>query len=161
MGVLDHNRLDILAMYYLLAKLVEISETDGAVLDRADDVFSLSKLYQRRKDVTKVLKITNRLDEVSEAGRVVSPDMLYFRSLVFKRAGQLPEAVKLWLDLCQSESAEAYHANLELAKYYEHKERDYQTAKGFALRAAELALPGETRQKELARRLSRLNRKLK
>lgn len=156
-GILEHNRWDILTMHFLLERLVEVAQTEGEVLDETDDLYSLQRLYQRRKDAGRVMKLCERLTE-QEA--VEEPDICLFQAMAFKRSGEWGRAVELWELLSADNTRVGYEANIELAKYYEHRAKQPQQA----IRAVELAaknLP-ESRiaVRELERRLNRLKSKL-
>jgi hypothetical protein len=82
-------------------------------------------------------------------------------ALTLRRAGHLEAAVRVWQEQADEPGMWGARAQVELAKYYEHQRRDYETA----IRAAEAALiatsiwdQSQSRLAvlELERRLSRL-----
>ncbi|MBU0983628.1 MAG: ribonuclease H-like domain-containing protein [candidate division Zixibacteria bacterium] len=156
--VLEHNRWDILAMYFLLLTVSEAFVTEGESLTHTDDVYSLSRVYGRRKDTKRVIDLHRRLDE--ETGATLSADVLLYHSLALKRAGDWGGAVRLWQRLSGMEAAEAFDASIELAKYYEHKSEDLAAAYEHARTAERLGARGISRSRDLQKRLSRLLSKL-
>ncbi len=157
-AVLKHNRLDILSLYYLVNLVAEAFQSGGETLTEVDDLHSLSRLYGRRRQTDKVEDCYRRIDDL--AARRLPDDIVLFHSLNFKRTGDLSRAVTLWQQLAQSQSREGFLANLELAKYFEHRARDYQQALECTRRAERLFTPSAGMRNALRRRLSRLQRRL-
>jgi len=156
--VLEHNRLDILSLYYLVNLVAEAYQSEGETLTEVDDLHSLSRLYGRRRQTDKVQDCYRRIDDLTD--RRLPEDIVLFHSLNFKRAGDLPQAVALWQQLSQSQSREGFLANLELAKYFEHRARDFQQALECTRRAERLFTPSTRVKSALRRRLSRLQGRL-
>ena len=96
-----------------------------------------------------------------ETPELLAEDILWFNSLAYKRAGRWEEALRIWQGLAESESREGFLAGIELAKYFEHKQRDIETAYRHASRAKLVCPPVRTHQDQLAYRLERLKRRLK
>ncbi|HKK21989.1 MAG TPA: ribonuclease H-like domain-containing protein, partial [candidate division Zixibacteria bacterium] len=157
--VLEHNRLDILSLFYLVDHIASIHRSRGEVLDEVDDLHSLSRVYSRRRDQATVQSIIDRMEGSGDSE--LADDIILFNALNFKRANALDRAVPLWHRLSQIDSREGFWANLELAKYYEHREHDPARAYLFASRARDICPYGETRQQQLVLRLERLLAKLR
>jgi uncharacterized protein YprB with RNaseH-like and TPR domain len=156
--VLEHNRLDILSLYYLVNLVAEAFQSEGETLTEVDDLHSLSRLYGRRRQTDKVQDCYRRIDNLAD--RCLPEDIVLFHSLNFKRVGDLSQAVVLWQQLSESRSREGFLANLELAKYFEHRARDFQQALECTRRAEQLYAPSAGTRIALHRRLSRLQRRL-
>lgn len=156
-GVLEHNRWDILAMYFLLDRLVQVISSEGALLDELDDVYSLQRLYQRRKSSKQVMKLCQRLTETEE---IVEPDMKLFQAMAFKRSDDWDQAVSIWQNLADVRGRVGYEANIELAKYYEHRQKDPGQALKVTMNAGENVPSGAVRERALAKRLKRLQGKV-
>lgn len=158
-GVLEHNRLDIVSLLFLLVTVARAYQSEGQTLDRTDDLHSLSKFFGRKKNHQQAANICNRLQQ--EEGNVLADDIVWYQAQVFKRTGQLDRAVPLWEKLTESSGRESYLANLELAKHHEHRTKDIDIAMRYA-RAAKAAGVLSIRQKELLyKRVTRLSLKLK
>lgn len=155
--VLEHNRYDILTLYFLLHHIHEIFATNGDSLEAVDDIYSLSRVYGRRKQTETVVELYRRLEE---AGEDIDDDCLLYHAMAFKRSDQWPQAVELWQQLAGSRSREGYLASLELAKYHEHRTRDYKTAVTFVRKAMKAAPDNPRHYEALAYRLQRLESRI-
>ena len=156
--VLEHNRYDILTLNFLLHHIHEIFATNGESLDAADDIYSLSRVYGRRKQNDTVVELYRRLEE---SGLPVDDDCLLYHAMAFKRSGQWPQAIELWHQLVDSDSREAFIANIELAKFYEHRQRDYSQALHFAQKARKVLPEGKVHREALNNRVTRLQLRVK
>lgn len=157
-SVLEHNRFDILSLYFLLRRIDEVFRSEGASLDSTDDLYSLSRVYGRRRQPDKVVDNFESLQQAS--AQPLNTEVVYYHSIAFKRQGNWSRAVELWLSLSEQACREGYEACLELAKYYEHRAKDCQKALDFAHRARRIGTPSRSRQDSLKARLERLKRKL-
>lgn len=151
--VLEHNRYDILTLNFLLHHLHEIFATNGESLDAADDIYSLSRVYGRRKQNDVVVDLYRRLES---SGSPVDDDCLLYHAMAFKRSGQWPQAIELWHQLTESDSREGFLASIELAKYFEHQKKDFGRALEFARRAGDLLPDGRAHRDALTNRIRRL-----
>jgi uncharacterized protein YprB with RNaseH-like and TPR domain len=157
-GVLEHNRLDIVSLFFLGGLLASVFQSDGEALTEIDDIHSLARLYGRRRQFKRTAELFHRID--SDDNAPLSPDVLLYHAYNFKRHGDWDEAVRLWQQLDGQSGREEYWAHLELAKYFEHRRPDLQAALRHAEAAQEVSPYGESHQKRLRARLIRLRRKL-
>jgi uncharacterized protein YprB with RNaseH-like and TPR domain len=155
--IIEHNCLDIVSLAFLADHIAQVFATAGESLSEADDLHSLARVYGRRRQNDRVTDIFERL---AHGNSDLDDDVILFHASAFKRSGRWEQAVALWCRLEGTDSREAYWANLELAKYYEHQTRDLQRAVDCAKRAREICPYGTTHQTQLKRRLSRLNLKM-
>jgi uncharacterized protein YprB with RNaseH-like and TPR domain len=162
-GVFYHNAMDVVAMAALLAHMNDMIECpyEGKVQHGLDFV-ALGKLFEDFGHWDSAAKLFERglefgLDE-SDFGVAVKR-----LSILQKRRGDLEEAVRLW-----EESARRGHlyAFIELAKHYEHKQRDVKSAlkwtKSAFKRVEKADMPEYMRNYwmgEIEHRMERLNRK--
>jgi hypothetical protein len=153
--VLEHNRIDILAMFFVLEQVAGIFETDARSLEHAEDLYSLSRVYGRRKENRKVLEVLDSQTNASD-----DPEVIFYHSLALKRAGRWEEAVASWNSISSDESKSGVLANIELAKYHEHRSRDYKQALSFAKLARRQRWLSEGDFDRLRHRISRLKSKL-
>ena len=162
-GVFYHNAMDVVAMAALLAHMNDMIEGpyDGKVQHGLDFV-ALGKLFEDLGHWEDAARLFERgLEfELNESDFGVAVKRL---SILQKRRGDMDEAVRLW-----QESAKRGHlyAFIELAKYYEHKQRDVKSALKWtksALKHVEKTdLPDYMRKHwtgEIEHRMGRLNRK--
>lgn len=158
--VFVHNALDILSLVTLAA------EINGLLRDAFEhdalhplDAFSLASIYERLGQSQQA----RQAYEWALAQRLpleTQREALCRLSLLHKRTGDIERAVRIWHTLRAEGSV---FASVELAKYYEHQERDYLQAAELvreALASASLAGTGQCAAVELEHRLARLMRKL-
>lgn len=162
-GVFYHNAMDVVAMAALLAHMNDMLESpyDGKVQHGLDFV-ALGRLIEHLGHWDEAARLFERGLEsgLDEADFGVAVKRL---SILQKRRGDLGEAVRLW-----EESAKRGHlyAFIELAKYYEHKQRDVKSALKWAKSALKVVeksgMPAYERRhwlEEIGHRMERLNRK--
>ena len=162
-GVFYHNAMDVVAMAALLAYMNDMLESpfDGKV-QHGLDFIALGKLFEDLGHWEEAARLFERglESELDESDFGVAVKRL---SILQKRRGDLSEAVRLW-----KEAAERGHlyAFIELAKHYEHKERDVKSAlkwtKSALKRVKKTDVPAYMRKywtSEIEHRLERLNRK--
>lgn len=162
-GVFYHNAMDVIAMAALLTHMNEMIQNpfEGRV-EHGLDFIALGKLFEDLGHHDDAARLYERglelgLDE-SDFGVAVKR-----LSILQKRRGDYGEAVRLWKQAAQSGHI---YAHIEMAKYYEHKERDVRSARQWAISALKEAeradLPAFMRKHwldEIAHRLARLERK--
>jgi uncharacterized protein YprB with RNaseH-like and TPR domain len=162
-GVFYHHAMDMVAMAALLAHMNEVIENpfEGKV-QHALDFIALGKLLEDLDHWDDAARLYERGLEsgLDEADFGVAVKRL---TALQKRRGDFEEAVRLW-----KKAAKLGHiyAHVELAKYYEHRERNLKNALKWAISArreverAELeAYVRKHWLEEIARRLARLERK--
>lgn len=164
-GVFYHNAMDVLAMAALLNYMAQMlaAPLDNTI-EHALDLVAVGKLYE-------ALEQFEMAAELFEAGMARNdlPEAHYWTtqhrlSFLQKRRNNLAAAVEIWR--LATEGRQIY-AHVELAKYHEHKQRDYQQALHWTQAALDLLnAPNASRHErrqwlgELKHRLARLQRKL-
>ena len=166
-GVFYHNAQDILSLAALTALAGRVFEEpfENGV-EYGEDLYSLGRLYLH-------LGMSHRAEHALRAALDADlPDTLrektvFHLSFYYKRQGRWEEAIDLW-DQAISENHGRLYAFVELAKYYEHRVKEFEKAKELVLRAIEvvesslLTRPiwwSERRSAELDHRLRRVRRK--
>lgn len=135
--VFSHNEQDILSLHKLLFHYIKLfRQRDFSSIDH----FNASKYFFNSK---KLLIAEDILTSLKESD-LKSIKLL---SSVYKRQGDFKKAVVLWLELIYSEEEFDPFPYEELAKYYEHKEKDYKEA----LQVTEAALKKQEVLKSLER----------
>ena len=157
--IFEHNRLDVVSMATLTAHLVEILTAQStAKYTHTDDYLAAARLLLKRANATGAQKILDIFQE--DTCSDFSLQSKKKLAQLYKRTGRMDEAAHLWQQMAACEPVEFY-AISELAKYLEHRERDYPRAKdiiGNAL-AGNNTFSGDERD-SLSHRLKRLNAKL-
>jgi uncharacterized protein YprB with RNaseH-like and TPR domain len=164
-GVFYHNRIDVLSMVTLAGRiggLLTAPSAHGAA-DGRDDL-ALARLYERLGRIDEaVAAYTRACAAPLAADRDLADHDLSF---LFKRLGRLDEAMDIWQ---RQLGGGAVYPYVELAKQYEHRLRDDETAHRLTMEAitwveahrSELGIyaAGELLA-ELQHRLERLARRL-
>jgi uncharacterized protein YprB with RNaseH-like and TPR domain len=162
-GVFYHNAMDILALAALLNHTAGLlSDPLNGQVEHGLDLMAIAKLYEDLGRWDQAARIYERglemeLDESDFAQAVQR------LSILQKRRGDLDQAVRWW----EQAAAEGHvYAYVELAKYYEHRQKDYTEALRWSRAALahvnEADFPPYARQywlEELEHRASRLERK--
>lgn len=162
-GVFYHNAMDVVAMAALLAHVSELLEDpyNGRV-EHGLDFVALGKLFEDLDHWDEAARLFERGLELGlgEADFGVAVKRL---SILQKKRGDLDHAIRLWEQAADKGHIYAY---IELAKHYEHKHRDVESAIKWAKAARDEAeradLPAYIRKhwlNEIDHRLARLWRK--
>ncbi|HPI32052.1 MAG TPA: ribonuclease H-like domain-containing protein [candidate division Zixibacteria bacterium] len=122
--VLQHNRHDIVSLYFLAAVLAEVFESRGERLSEIDDLHSLARVFNRRRDFDLVVDLNRRVESLAgtpdpladhpdpradraqpgghPGARALPADVLFFHAQTHKRRGEYDEAVVIWKQLASS-----------------------------------------------------------
>jgi uncharacterized protein YprB with RNaseH-like and TPR domain len=124
-GVFYHNAMDVVAMAALLSHTAQMLEDpfhEG--IEHGLDVIALAKLYEDLGQWDTAARLFERGLEKG-IGEENSSETVRRLSVLQKRRGDFKEAVPLW-----EQAADQGHiyAFIELAKYYEHRQRDPKSA---------------------------------
>lgn len=157
-AVLEHNRFDILSLYFLAQLIEKAYRTNGHTLEHTEDLYSLSRFFERRSEPDKIERVFER---VSEQGIAVQPEAALHFARNFKRRQKYEMSVEIWKKVASEKDKQGFRACLELAKYFEHQAKDYLGALEFAGRAAKFDMATSEHITALEKRVGRLNRKLK
>ncbi len=156
-----HNRLDVLSMAALTAHLTEMIAAEGTGPARRppQDLLAAARLLMHRGDKAGARRMLTELRSASCPVTVQQACRLL--SLTHKRAGEWPQAVEIWEDMI-SRTPDDVFALVELAKWHEHRARDYEQALNLArhaLHVLPLSAPGAERE-IILRRIARLERRI-
>jgi uncharacterized protein YprB with RNaseH-like and TPR domain len=151
--VLEHNRLDLLSLAAVAAVILEMVREGAAVVRERHDCFALGRLLEylgQLGDAERCFAAAALDDGMLErdVDRMVRADALHWLALYRRRTRRFDESAEL-----RREALEA------LAIHHEHRAKDLESARVFALRALELA-DDARRVDEVRHRLGRLSRKL-
>lgn len=161
-SVFYHNVVDVLSMVTLATVLGHHLTAPDAAGIHAVDRYSLGRLYET----------LGRADEAAAAYRRALADSLppdvrrvARRRLSFlcKRQGWWDEALTVWQAVVEEEETTVY-AHVEMAKYYEHRAREFGVAVRYTRQALDRVTTSDwdrcqTLGEELEHRLRRLERK--
>lgn len=155
-GVFYHNEIDVISLAALFIHinnllLNQLSETERDSRDAVSVALSLSKLgiWDLSETFFKDGLEQGLPREIqNEAARNFANSL--------KRQGRWEEAVSYW---CSAAENSDFQACIELAKYYEHRQRTYKTALQWAQQAAHIATEQHMNLSEINHRLERLAEK--
>jgi uncharacterized protein YprB with RNaseH-like and TPR domain len=164
-GVFYHNAMDVLAMAALLNRISQmLAEPLGAAVEHALDLIAIGKLHEtlgQFETAARLFEHGMSRDDLPEEHYWTAQRRLSFLQ---KRNNNLTAAVEVWQ---LAADGRQIYAHVELAKYYEHKQRDYQEAIRWTQSAIDLLDASHASQYErrqwigdLKHRLARLQRKL-
>lgn len=166
-AVLEHNRLDLLSLAAVAAIILEMAREGAEVARERHDCLALGRLLEylgRLDDAERCFAAAALADGTLdvELDRVVRADALHWLALHRRRVRRFEEAAEAWHQLTEIAGidVELRHQALEaLAIHHEHRAKDLEAARLFALQALDLA--GDARRVDDVRyRLGRLSRKL-
>ena len=162
-GVFYHNAMDVVAMAALLNHIAaRLNDPITFAVEHGLDVIAIGKLFEdlgRWNDAATMYARGLELDLAEDIFR----ETVQRYARLQRRRGDLSSAIELWR---RATATRQVYAFVELAKYYEHRARDY--AEAIAQTRAALAIvtaadfPIDARRQwigELEHRLARLERK--
>jgi uncharacterized protein YprB with RNaseH-like and TPR domain len=159
--VLYHNRLDILSLV-TLTSLVHRLITDPASARRKDSLekYSLGRIHFERGRFDEALAcLLSALEECTNSER--EWEILKYLSMTYKKMDEAALAVQTWKEMIGIDSHREIYPLIELAKYYEHREQDYETAETYARQALELnQYTSSVDPGEIEHRIDRLQKKV-
>jgi uncharacterized protein len=133
--VIAHNRQDIVSLAALVSVISESFESAGATLSSSLDAYSLMQVCEkRRKGQLRELALRIGRERERDFVELGNPEIEFRRSMIFKRAGKFDSAVEIWRRLATGDNRRSdmrrpsQQARLELAKWYEHRCKDYRQA---------------------------------
>lgn len=142
-ALLDHNRWDLVSLVALLPALTEAFVSPGT---SGADVTAIARYWlQRGHEATALQHLQEHQETLSQEG-------LLELARLYKRRQQWQAALAIWQQLATSQCPEAIE---QLAKYYEHVQRDYATALTFTQHLQRL----QERNPQHQQRAQRLRRK--
>ncbi len=168
--VFHHNRYDILSLLSLTVTIDDLLEESN--LSRIQDPVDLQSLGKIHRNLGNH-QISVECFKQALSGRL-SPELELEVSLnlafLYKRIGLAEDAAQIWQKLVETDLLFSLRAHEELAKYHEHRKRDYDEALSIVDRAISClsydTLPTvgtaeRSRLDSLEYRKSRLQRKIK
>jgi uncharacterized protein YprB with RNaseH-like and TPR domain len=164
-GVFYHNAMDVVAMAALLSRVAAmLHDPFNGNVHHGLNFIALGKLFEDigQRDFAARLFEHGLTHDLTEADFGSAVERL---SHLQKRRGDVNEAVRLW----EQAAAQGHiYAHVELAKHYEHRQRDYAEAMKWTESALELVKSSELPKyvqkhwkDELAHRNERLKKKRK
>jgi len=160
-AVLEHNRLDLLALALITAHASQLLEDGPAAARTAREVAGLGRLYERAGMIAEACACYVRADELPGDGPSKA-DAWRAYAVLARRARRYEDAAAAWrrvLGLRRCPPGIAREATEALAVHHEHRARDLPEARRFALQSLQFKI-SVARQEAVQHRLARLDRKL-
>lgn len=127
--VFEHNRMDILSLACLAGYLSQCLESPlESSLSHGIDFYSLGRFYNIRGDWQTAIACFQRALEYP-LSKTVRFDTMKELALVYKRQGNWEQSIQIWTEMSSESAICPQYVMEEMAKYYEHKIKDYQTAR--------------------------------
>ena len=167
--VLEHNRLDLVSLAGLTARLLEIVRGGPDYAENAREALALGHVYSRARADARAIEAYERavtLAATSRSGRAsfLSTDALRALAIAYRRARRFDDAARCWTALVESgcPSGIEREAIEALAIHHEHRRRDLESAKLFAERNLDVSRRQHRESLKVAarQRLNRIERKL-
>jgi hypothetical protein len=168
-GVLDHNRRDLVSLAGLTSRLLDIVRGGPDYAENAREALALGHVYSRARASDRAIAAYERAVTLAATSRsrrapVLLTDSLHALAVAYRRARRFDEATRCWAALVDHGcSTEAEREAIEaLAIHHEHRRRDLEAARLFALRnLSNPSVAMRERWKDAAEhRLARIERKL-
>jgi hypothetical protein len=146
--VFYHNQMDILSMVALAGRLHLVYHDHQAIQSRKGiEHFALGRLFWDHGDLEKAIPCfeiaLKRCDED------LVWEVMRWLSTAFKKTGQYEKARSLWEEMVTWSHRKDAFPYIELAKYHEHRLRDYEKAVDYVDRALKQTPPHQLREIEL------------
>ena len=159
--VFEHNRLDLLALALVTARMSQLLDEGAAAVRTAREAVGLGRLYERAGMGVEAGACYLRADELP--GDVTArADALRRYAVLSRRGRRYEDAAGAWrraLGLGQCPPSIAREAMEALAVHHEHRARNLSEARRFAMRSLQFNIT-QARQHALQHRLARLERKI-
>ncbi|MCI0521747.1 MAG: ribonuclease H-like domain-containing protein [Chloroflexi bacterium] len=124
-GVIYHNATDVVSLAALLDHTAHLLAAPlQADLEHGVDLFALARLFEDLGDPAAAQALYLRGLEM-ESPEPALVDAVFRLAMLHKRQDNLALALPLWEQIARLRHLEAH---IELAKYYEHRQRDYVSA---------------------------------
>jgi len=154
--VFRHNRFDIVSMASLARHLTSLLEGKSDEDTHHGDILSAARfLYERGHDGPALRMYEFLLDSPDSHAAMHARRAL---SLVHKKTGRWQQAVSLWEELLERDPSDIFAVE-ELAKWLEHRKKDYERAAGLVRALLDEGRPEEAERRSLQHRLERLRGK--
>jgi hypothetical protein len=164
-GVLEHNRLDLLSLAGLCARLLRLVAGGADATANAQEALALGRLYTRAGRDSDARNAYQKAVAMAGSRRrdwAVRLEGLRALALTDRRGRRYAEAEERWRQLLETPGCPpsmAREALEALAVHHEHRARDLEAARAFAVKTLEAGTSQEKVEK-VRYRIARIDRKL-
>jgi len=159
-GVLEHNRLDVLALAMLTARAGQLLEEGAPAARTAREALGLGRLYERGGMMTEARVCFARAIEF-EADVLTHVEALRAYAVLCRRERRYVDAAEVWRRMLLLRGCPprlAREATEALAVHHEHRSRDLSAARQFAIQSLQFNI-SQSRAQAVHHRLARIDRK--
>lgn len=159
-AVLEHNRLDLLSLAGLTARLLDLVRKGPAVVRHAREALALGRVYARGGLDGRAREAYQHACAGASTGWIKISGLRSL-ALLSRRSRRYDEAAAYWRELLEIPACPprmAREASQALAVHHEHRARDLSAAKAFALRSFDAHAPAWNQAVQY--RLARIERKM-
>lgn len=141
--VLYHNAIDVISLAVLLNHCAAILDNPlHPEIEHPADIIALAKLFENMNDYPMAVKLYLHGLNHEQVKKQNIPKKIIIQALerlglIYKRSGNFDAAVELWKEAAKHKHIESH---IELAKYYEHKLKQYKPAIHWTEQAINLGL---------------------
>jgi hypothetical protein len=160
-AVLEHNRLDLLALALITAHVSQLLDEGPAAARTAREALGLGRLYERAGRTLEACACFMRAEDVP-GDAATRADALRAYAVLSRRARRHDDAAGAWrraLALHGCPPAIAREATEALAVHHEHRACNFAEARRFAVRSLQFTVSA-ARQHAVHHRVARLDRKI-
>lgn len=164
-AVLEHNRLDLLSLAMVTARAAQLLEDGPSAAETAREALGLGRLYDRGEMMDLARACFARaagLEDDLPGDSDTRAEALRAYAVLSRRQRRYGDAADAWQRILQQRGSPPHivrEAIEALAIHHEHRLRDPQTARAFAVRSLQLQST-PMRRDAVHHRLARLDRKL-
>jgi uncharacterized protein len=161
-AVMEHNRLDLVSLAMLTARASQLLEDGPATARTGREALGMGRLYERAGMSAAARAAFLRAAEYRETDTVTCAEAWRAYAVLSRRERRFADAAHGWrciLELAECPPAMQREASEALAVHHEHRLRDLQAARAFALQSLNVTST-RSRHEATQHRLARLDRKL-
>jgi len=161
-AVMEHNRLDLISLAMLAAHASQLLEDGPAAARTSREALGMGRLYERGGMSVDARAAFLRAAEHSEGDAATRAEAWRSYAVMSRRERRYHDAADAWrriLELRRCPPAILREASEALAVHHEHRLRDFDAARTFALQSLNVNAT-RSRQAATEHRLARLGRKL-
>jgi uncharacterized protein YprB with RNaseH-like and TPR domain len=124
--VLEHNYYDIANLVLLTIYIGQVVDNPLEILTEEQDIYSLARFYYQNKNYLEAIPLLENLYQKTNKSNLFT-DAIFLLSMSYKKLGQHQQSSKFFQQLLRTRRDHT-EAIEELAKYYEHREKNYEAA---------------------------------
>jgi uncharacterized protein YprB with RNaseH-like and TPR domain len=126
--VFEHNIYDIVSLACLSENITQFIIPDDSLKDnRPEEIFGVGKMYYLRKEYLSAITFFEAALKRADSS-ILKIDLYRYLSFTYKKMGNYLKALQCWEKLAELSPVYRQEALIEMAKYYEHHEKDYNKA---------------------------------